>query len=173
MFASSKTITNERSPRTGAVALVEMRCRPGGAVAGDSRKSTDSKAEMVWGRPSSWTVKSAWVRPSTGLPWRSRTTTSTFTTSTLEGNAVAAWGAGGGWGRASPTGAPAAARASSTGATIVRMSGVSDLRGTATARDGNEKTGAGLLPPPHFTAYGRLDVYHSNRAPRRMARGAW
>src|SRR5258706_7928025 len=165
MFASSKTITNERSPRMAGVALVEMRCRPGGAAAGDSPKTTASKAETVWGRPSSLTVKSAWVRPSTGLPWRSRTTTSTFTTSTPEGNAVDTWAVAAGWGRASPRGAPAVAtaRASSAGVrTFVRTRG-----------SPRRKTGAGLLPPPKVYDLRRLGGYHSNRALTQPAPGAW
>ncbi len=156
MFASSKTITNERSPRMAGVALVEMRCRPGGAAAGDSPKTTASKAETVWGRPSSLTVKSAWVRPSTGLPWRSRTTTSTFTTSTPEGNAVDTWPVAGGWGRASPSGAPAVAtaRASNAGVrTFVRTRGSPISQGCGRALGRRRKTGAGLLPPPKFTAF--------------------
>src|SRR5258707_9208833 len=165
MFALWKTITNERSPRRGGVALVEMRDRPGGGGGGDSPKTPASKAETVWGRPSSLTVKSAWVRPSTGLPWRSRTTTSTFTTSTPEGNAVDAWAVAAGWGRASPSGAPAGAtaRASSAGVrTFVRTRG-----------SPRRKTGAGLLPPPKVYDLRRLGGYHSNRAPTRTARGAW
>src|SRR5438876_5036232 len=151
MFASSKTITNERSPRTGGIALVEMRCRPDGTAAGDSPKTTASKAETVWGRPSSLTVKSAWVRPSTGLPWRSRTTTSTFTTSTPEGNAVDAWAVAGGWVRASPSGAPAVAtaRASSAGVrTFVRTRGSPILPGMRPRLWPQTENGGGIAPAP-------------------------
>ena len=84
MFRLSKTITNVRPGRRGAV-FVAMRGGSGGAafgVSGSSGGVTTSKFNRVWGAPSSRTVKSSRTSPATGFPALSVTTTSTVTTST-------------------------------------------------------------------------------------------
>src|SRR5262245_49042694 len=91
MCTSSKTITNvRRCWGFGTGVLVETRDRVGEGAASNSGRTTASKLEMLWGLPSSTTVKSDCFRPGIGLPFLSRTTASTVTSSTPDGN----WGAG-------------------------------------------------------------------------------
>jgi len=108
-YALSRTM--DVAPEVGSW-LVETRGRSttGAMDAGGTRIA--SKLSIACGWPSSSTVKSSRVRPSTGRPALSVTTTSTLTISTPVGNVVCGEGEGDDWGRAL---APAAAaRASAT-----------------------------------------------------------
>ena len=80
-----------RSART----LVDTTVRPGGAAVGCSGSSIASNVASTWGAPSSVRAKSPRVRPPTGRPFESVTTTSTVTISTRAGNlgtSACCWG---------------------------------------------------------------------------------
>src|SRR5688572_21470078 len=88
---SSKNRMNVRPRRAAGATLVETAARGTGPGVdlGASGSTTASKVVMVWGAPSSLTRKSSLVRPDTGWPFLSRTTTSTVTASIWDGKAGA------------------------------------------------------------------------------------
>ena len=94
-----------RPGRAAAPSFVPMRGEAGLSAAGsEPSTSRASKPTIVWGRPSSRMVKSSRVRPRTGAPDLSRTTTSTVMAETWAGNdggsGVGSW----------PPGAPASGK---------------------------------------------------------------
>jgi hypothetical protein len=100
MCRLSKTITYVRPAEGEASRLVASRGRRAGSIAvaaGDAVNRIESKVAMGRTFPSSVTVKSSLVRPGTGFPALSLTTTSTVTSSTPRGNVGVGRAAGGSW----------------------------------------------------------------------------
>jgi hypothetical protein len=96
MCMSSKTIAKVRRVGGPATFVATRETDVTDAVVcGDtmagSAASTGSKAVIVCGRPSSFTTKSARVRPGTGFPSRSSTTASTVTISACAGDWGGVW----------------------------------------------------------------------------------
>ena len=87
-WRSSRTRPNQRPLDTGLSArtLVDTTVPPGGAVVVCSGTSIASNVDSTWGSPSSVRAKSPRLRPPTGRPFESVTTTSTVTISTRAGN---------------------------------------------------------------------------------------
>src|SRR6266545_2030754 len=84
-WMSSKRITNERPVCDSRSMLVDTRGRGAGFSEATAGSCTASKSVIVWRSSSSVTWKSLLVRPVTGRPFLSVTTTSTVTTSTPAG----------------------------------------------------------------------------------------
>jgi hypothetical protein len=93
-WMSSNTTTKLRPVRTSLAWFVERRGLVGATAEATAGSWIASKLAMAWGAPSSVRMKSSLVRPGTGTPFLSVTTTSTVTCSTSDGKDGATEGDG-------------------------------------------------------------------------------